>query len=404
MDFFSPGSTASRPVPSADIDGRLRFNTDTLVYEYYDTISSTWVELSGSGTGTVNPGATNAIAYYASAGTIVSGLNTIDNALLVTDASGVPSFQTTLPSGLSIPGAIITSSTAALTSGQVAATPVNATDIANKAYVDASFAAGVNSITGTTNQIIASSATGNVTLSLPQDIAHGSTPTFGGLTLTNPHIAGAGGLVSFQIFTSGTASTYTKPAGVTSILVEMVGGGGGGGGSLGGASTLSAGAGGGAGGYARLYIASASSTYTYTVGSGGAGGLAGNNAGTGGGTSTFSASSLQATGGGGGGGGATSVTTSVSMSAPGGGGVGSNGDINSQGSPGYFGVSVLIDLASGSGGNSIYGGAGISIVGGAGIGTNAGNYGSGGSGACSTTSSNAGGNGSSGLIIVWELS
>jgi hypothetical protein len=42
---------------------------------------------------------------------------------------------------------------------------------------------GVTSITGTTNQVIASASTGAVTLSLPQSIATTSTPTFGGLTL-----------------------------------------------------------------------------------------------------------------------------------------------------------------------------------------------------------------------------
>ncbi len=45
--------------------------------------------------------------------------------------------------------------------------------------------AGVTSITGTANQVIASGATGAVTLSLPQDIETSSTPTFGALTLNN---------------------------------------------------------------------------------------------------------------------------------------------------------------------------------------------------------------------------
>jgi hypothetical protein len=43
--------------------------------------------------------------------------------------------------------------------------------------------AGVRSITGTANQVIASSSTGAVTLSLPQDIATTSNPTFAGATL-----------------------------------------------------------------------------------------------------------------------------------------------------------------------------------------------------------------------------
>ncbi|HVK36969.1 MAG TPA: tail fiber domain-containing protein [Candidatus Kapabacteria bacterium] len=44
---------------------------------------------------------------------------------------------------------------------------------------------GVLSITGTTNQVIASAATGAVTLSLPQDIHTDARPTFDGVTLDN---------------------------------------------------------------------------------------------------------------------------------------------------------------------------------------------------------------------------
>lgn len=43
---------------------------------------------------------------------------------------------------------------------------------------------GVTSITGTTNQVIASASTGSVTLSLPQSIATASSPTFAGLTVS----------------------------------------------------------------------------------------------------------------------------------------------------------------------------------------------------------------------------
>ena len=183
--FLAPGSTASRPVPSVDVDGRLRFNTDTLVYEYFDTLSSTWVELSGSGTGTVNPGTTNSIAFYPANGTTLSPISSIPNAVFITNGGGVPSFSTTLPTGITIPGATITTSTASLNSGQVIAAPVNPDDLVNKAYVDAQVGGAVTSITGTTNQIIVSSPTGAVTLSLPQDIATGSSPTFSALTLSS---------------------------------------------------------------------------------------------------------------------------------------------------------------------------------------------------------------------------
>ncbi len=44
---------------------------------------------------------------------------------------------------------------------------------------------GVTSITGTTNEVIASASTGAVTLSLPQAIATTSSPTFAAITVTN---------------------------------------------------------------------------------------------------------------------------------------------------------------------------------------------------------------------------
>jgi hypothetical protein len=50
------------------------------------------------------------------------------------------------------------------------------------AYVDLVGATGVTSLTGTANQVSVSASTGAVTLSLPQNIHTGATPTFSGLT------------------------------------------------------------------------------------------------------------------------------------------------------------------------------------------------------------------------------
>lgn len=225
------------------------------------------------------------------------------------------------------------------------------------------------------------------------------TPTSGVMT----NCTATGGLRSFQILTSGVGATYTKPANVTSILVEVIGGGGGGGGvATGGGSTINYAGGGGAGGYARLYIASAASTYTYTVGVKGNGGAAGSNAGSNGSTTTFGAS-LQATGGTGG---PTGTAGASGTTAGGAAGVGSNGNINAGGTFGGYSywASVAIGGVSGCGGQSYFGG-GAQGSSAATAGANATGYGSGGAGAgTGAATDRAGGNGSDGVIIVWEFS
>ena len=54
------------------------------------------------GSGTVNVGSTNQLAWYAANGNAVSGLATTNNGVLVTSAGGVPSISTTLPNGLAM--------------------------------------------------------------------------------------------------------------------------------------------------------------------------------------------------------------------------------------------------------------------------------------------------------------
>jgi hypothetical protein len=58
-------------------------------------------------------------------------------------------------------------------------------DFTSSIWRGVSLYAGVSSITGTTDQVVASSSTGNVILSLPQSINTTSTPTFAQLTVTN---------------------------------------------------------------------------------------------------------------------------------------------------------------------------------------------------------------------------
>ena len=105
------------------------------------------------------------------------------------------------------------------TSGQFLTTGGSA---ANPSWTTGS-SSGVTSITGTTNQVIASASTGSVTLSLPQSIATTSSPQFASMALGTTVYANTGLLVgssptgSSQIgaqisptFASSSSGTYTN--------------------------------------------------------------------------------------------------------------------------------------------------------------------------------------------------
>lgn len=62
---------------------------------------------SGGGSGTVDSGTENELAYYAADGTTVSGLTTANNGVLVTNGSGVPSIGTDIPTAVTIGSAYI---------------------------------------------------------------------------------------------------------------------------------------------------------------------------------------------------------------------------------------------------------------------------------------------------------
>lgn len=218
-----------------------------------------------------------------------------------------------------------------------------------------------------------------------------------------------GTLASFQVLTTGTAATYTKPAGITNILVEVLGGGGGGGGMNSAVAGASAAGGGGGGGYARKLITSAAATYTYTVGAAGTLGGAGNNPGGAGGTSSFS--TISSTGGAGGTGGTNSAASGVDAGG-GAGGVGSGGDINITGNAGDVGlIFTPVGVSTGGAGANTFFGPGSlpsSAAPGnsqAGLSTPPANSGAGGGGACGSNvnANQAGTAGGSGIIIVWEF-
>ena len=179
------------------------------------------------------------------------------------------------------------------------------------------------------------------------------------------------GLTSVQTFTS--SGTWTRPTGITKVIVEVQGAGAGGNNSLSSSSYATTGS---AGGYVKKLIdVSSISTATITIGAKGAGSATrtGNN----GGNSVWSDGTNTLTGGGGYGSNGSSLTGTAGGSATG-------GDLNIQGGNGAN--------ASSDGGVSFFGDAGKTYI------TNATGYGAGGAYEYNGT----GGNGGDGIVIVTE--
>lgn len=89
------------------------------------------IQISSSAGGVVNAGTINELAYYAATGSVVSGLATANDGVLITSAGGAPSISSTLPAAVQS-----NISNVVLTTGTITTIPGSANDITNKAYVD----------------------------------------------------------------------------------------------------------------------------------------------------------------------------------------------------------------------------------------------------------------------------
>ncbi len=207
----------------------------------------------------------------------------------------------------------------------------------------------------------------------------------------NAWASAAAGFDSYQVKTSSTA--WTKPTGITKIVVEVLGGGG----SGGGASAQGRGGGGGAGGYVMsdvIDVSSTASSTSLTIGSAGATPTA-NSTGNAGGASSTEIAGVTLTAGGGGAG------TAGGTRDGGAGGTATGGKINLVGQAGYPG-SIS---PSSPGGNSQYGWAGRPAdTGASATGPVSTGYGAGGSGARGDEggAGSSGGAAVDGLIVIWE--
>jgi len=277
-------------------------------------------------------------------------------------------------------------------------------------------AIGVDNLNFDGNTISSTDTDGNIVLD-PNgtgivSVVSGLTPT-GALTPTG----GITNLIRTQVFTA--SGTYTPATNATKAIVHVVGAGGGGGGTAGTASGEAAAAGGGGGGSVIISdvidVSGGSYTSTITIGAAGVG--ANDTDGTAGGDTTYADGTITLTAGGGNGG-TRQADTAIFKNAAGGSGsantvTGHTPIVNTKGEGGYTGLTfadadVSNMIISGAGGNAYpYGSGGVErqrTASGSANGVAADGYGGGGSGSVShsTTGAKAGGDGTDGVVIVFE--
>jgi hypothetical protein len=226
----------------------------------------------------------------------------------------------------------------------------------------------------------------------------------------------AGRLINVQIITSTGAGTYTPTTGTGSVIIYLVGGGGGGAGcasNAGGGGSVSFGRSGAAGAVVIKRLLAGFSGASYVVGAKGAGGAAGANNGVTGGSTTFTETVGPTVFTAAGGTEGTNIGNFVppNVSNGGNGAAATNGDINIPSTRSAYSVALSASVAiGGSGGNGMFGqgGSGGQVLAAntSAAGVNAAGKGAGGGGSitCGVTAAVAGGDGSDGMILIYEYS
>ena len=221
----SPYSTTAIGVVSDTNTTSLYSNNDNFTT---GTVTSAVTSVNGSGAGiSVNPTTGNVVVVNTGVTSIVAGsgiaVSAATGAVTITNTGIGTTYNidaSTVSGGanLNLTGSDATTDSVKFASGTgitVTRTDANTITIANTAAPG-----GVTSITGTANQIIASSSTGAVTLSTPQDIATTSSPTFANMTLTGDLAVNGGDITTTATtfnLVNATATTVNLAGAATTI-------------------------------------------------------------------------------------------------------------------------------------------------------------------------------------------
>jgi hypothetical protein len=205
------------------------------------SLSGTALPAANGGTGRTAAFTTNAVFYGANAATMTQTAAATANQILISDASGIPTWGSAIPGTAGVTsigfgttgltpsaataGAITVAGTLAVANGGtgLATAPTNGQiDIGNGTGFTRA------AITGTANQITVTNGAGTITLSTPQSIATTSTPTFASMTLNNatgPQLSLTGGTSNYILMpASGAAApTFsTRSAGTKVVLFNSL--------------------------------------------------------------------------------------------------------------------------------------------------------------------------------------
>lgn len=182
--------------------------------------------LSGNATSATNiaAGAANQIPYQTGAG-VTSFIAAVNNAVLVTNSSGVPSESTTLPSALTIPSPTLSGTiTTALTLGQVVATNI-LSQLVTIAYTSAGAASALNISDSNANTTVNSLTVGltNQNSNYSGSVSGVSTIIQSGTSLTQIPDSNAAGMTAGKMYfvKSAAGGTFSLKNTSGSLINDM---------------------------------------------------------------------------------------------------------------------------------------------------------------------------------------